>query len=568
MNETFCGVQFKKMIFSALLMTFAENLSDAVNYILAAQILNDNAMAAVNLVTPLAYSVFFLSALIATGTAYLYSFEIGAFRQEKANKLVGQGAILAVTLSILLAVILFFGREIFFSLFEVTGEIETFAREYYSIFFLAIAINPIFFFMQMIVYNDGGEKNCVIGTFLTLFVNIVASIILGTKFGISGIAFGTILGELSAILVFAKWIFFDSETLKPILYISLSETVRVMKFSFVHATLYLYIGLGNMILNAFFLQTFGEQNFPVLSVVVSILQFAIFLGGVIEAAQPLVNVYLGEKNFDGVKKVMTLATKAALLSGAAIIPIFLLFGEEIAGLFNIGADNLSETVFAIRAIGFSMPFIALVYLFSTYYQICGHMKIAFALSFFKEFGFYLLMPIICGLSFGMNGFFIGMMLSSIVSCVLFTIFLLVRHRKSFPLLLPQADIVSWDAKLNLERVLELRDRAEAEFLKRGINSKLTMKISLIIEEIGMSIVDNNPNDEPLAELTLIFGEKMQIIIRDNGKRLDLTDETVNSFRSFFIYSFLEGSGTLRSYLTTQNYNRHIFTLKNSSRASV
>ena len=134
------------MIFFALLMMFAENLSDTVNYILAAQILGDNAMAAVNLVTPLLYSVFFLSSLIATGTAYLYSFEIGAFRHEKANKLVGQGAILAVALSILIAVILFFGRELFFSLFEVPGEIETFAREYYSLFFLSIAMNPIFFF--------------------------------------------------------------------------------------------------------------------------------------------------------------------------------------------------------------------------------------------------------------------------------------------------------------------------------------------------------------------------------------------------------------------------------------
>jgi len=560
MNETFCGFQFKKLIFSALLMMFAENLSDTVNYIIAAQILNDNAMAAVNLVAPLLYSICFLSSLIATGTAYLYSFEIGAFRQKKANKLVGQGAILAVTLSILLAVVLFFDREVFFSLFEVTGEIETFAREYYSVFFLSIAMNPIFFFMQTIVYDDGGGKNCVIATFLTLFVNIVASIILGTKFGISGIALGTILGDLAAMVVFAKWIFIDSETLKPILYISLSETVRVMKFSFVHAALYLYIGLGNMILNAFFLKTFGEENFPVLSVVVSILQFALFLGGVAEAAEPIVNVYLGEKNVDGIKKIMKIAIKAALMSGVATIPIFFIFSAEIAGLFSIEDKILGETVFAIRAIGFSMPFISLIYLFSTYYQISGHMKIAFALSFFKDFGFYLLIPIILGLSFGIDGFFIGMMSASIASCVIFVIFLRIRYGKRFPLLLEEADIVSRDAKLNLERVLELRDWAEGEILKRGIDSKLAMRSALIIEEIGMSIVENNPNDEPLAELTLIFGEQTQIIIRDNGKRFDLTDEEVNSFRSFFIYSFLEGSNTNRNYLTTQNYNRHIFTL--------
>ena len=390
----------------------------------------------------------------------------------------------------------------------------------------------------MIVYDDGGGKNCVAATFLTLFVNIVASIILGTKFGISGIALGTILGDLAAMIVFSKWIFFDSETLKPILYISLSETVRVIKYSFVHASLYLYIGLGNMILNIFFLKTFGEQYFPVLSVVVSILQFALFLEGVAEAAEPLLNVYLGEKNSDGVKKAMNIATKTALLSGAAIIQIFLLFSLEIASLFGIEDEILGETVFAIRAIGFSMSFIALIYLFMTYYQISGHMKTAISLEFCKDFGFYLLIPMIFGLYFGLEGFFIGMMSVSIATCVIFTIFLRVRHGKNFPLLLPAADIVSRDAKLNLEKVLELRDWAEEEFQKRGFDSNFKMKISLIVEEIGMAIVDNNTDTQPLAEVTLFFDDKPKIIIRDNGIHFDLTDEAVRSFRTFLYTLFL------------------------------
>ena len=561
-QPTFCGFQFKKMVLSSILMMIAFSMSGIADFVLAAQFFGDNAMAAVNLVTPIFFVVAFLSSLIGTGTAYLYSFEIGAFRHEKANKLIGQGAILAVTSSILLATVLFFGRDAFFSLFNVTGELETFAREYYSVFFLSIAINPIYFLMYVIVYADGGGKNGVIATFLNLLVNFVASIVLGMKFGMSGIAFGTLLGYLASILVFAKWIFVDSRTLRPILYISLSETVRIIKYSFVHASLYLYIGLGNIILNAFFLKTFGEENFPILSVVLSILQLAVFLDGVAEAAEPPINVYLGEKNLDGVQKVMKIALKAAFLSGATIIPIFLLFGEGVAGLFGINEAIFDETVFAIRAIGFSMPFIAVIYLFTTYYQISGHMKTAFALSFCKDFGFYLLIPMIFGVFFGMNGFFVGMMLTSVVSCVLFAIFLRVRHKKRFPLLLEEADIVSRDAKLNLERVLSLRDWSEGEFLKRGFDSKLVMKISLIIEEIGMLIVENNPEIEPLAELTIIFGDEIRIIIRDNGKRIDLTDETVKSFRNFFIYSFLDGSSTERSYLTTQNYNRHIFELVN------
>ena len=96
-------------------MVIAFCFSNIVDFILAARLFGDNAMAAVNLVTPIFFIVNFLSSMIGTGTTYLYSFEIGAFRHENANKLVGQGAILSVMLSILLALILFFrSRDIFF----------------------------------------------------------------------------------------------------------------------------------------------------------------------------------------------------------------------------------------------------------------------------------------------------------------------------------------------------------------------------------------------------------------------------------------------------------------------
>ena len=561
-NGTFCGFQFKKMLLSAIMIMVVMTLTDTMSIILSARFFGDNAMAGVNLLVPILFIVAFFSLMISTGTSYLYSFEIGAFRDEYANKLVGQGAILTLILSIVLGILVFFGEEVFFSFFPVSTEIKDFASGYYSCLFLIVAINPIYVLMQMMVYADGGGKNCVMAIILQLVVNSSASIVLGIEFGMAGIAFGTFLGYLAAVLMFAKWIFRDSQTLKPILYISFSETVKILKYSYVHASLYLHIGLGNMILNAFFLQTFGEEKFPILSVVVSVLQFSVFLDGIGQAAEPLINIYLGEKNFDGIKKVMNIAIKTALTFGAATVPVIFVFSANIAELFGIRAELLAESVLAIRIMAFSMPFIAILYLFATYYQIISRFKIALALSFCKDFAFYIVIPIIFSIFFGIQGLWLGMMSVSLMTCAIFIIFLRVRYKNSFPLLLPEADIISRDVKLNLERVLELRDWVEEEFRLRGFDSKILMRISLIIEEIGMSIVDNNPKNDVLAELTLIFDEKPRIIIRDNGLHFDLTDEAVNSFRSFFIYSFLEGNNINRRYLTTQNYNRHIFNLVN------
>ncbi|MBR1646917.1 MAG: hypothetical protein IJ685_09085 [Selenomonadaceae bacterium] len=185
-DRTFCGVQFKNMLFSALMLMLSFSLSDAVDIILSAKFFGDNAMAGVNFVMPLLFISAFIALMISTGTSYLYSFEIGKFQSENANKLVGQGAILTGIVSLLLGLIAFFYRDIFFSSFELGGEIETFAREYYSCFFLIFALNPISTFMQMIVYADGGGKNCVVATFASFFVNLAASIVLGSEFGMSG----------------------------------------------------------------------------------------------------------------------------------------------------------------------------------------------------------------------------------------------------------------------------------------------------------------------------------------------------------------------------------------------
>ena len=83
-----------------------------------------------------------------------------------------------------------------------------------------------------------------------------------------------------------------------------------------------------------------------------------------------------------------MAIKTALLFGAIIIPIIFVFSANIAELFGIKSELVDETVFAIKLIAFSMPFISLLYLFATYFQIMSHFKIALALSFCKDFAFY------------------------------------------------------------------------------------------------------------------------------------------------------------------------------------
>lgn len=230
-EETFCKVKFKNMILSAILIMVTLTLVGAMDTIMAAQLCGDSAMAGINLTKPILFFAAFLALMVSTGTSYLYSFEIGAFNNEKANKLIGQGAISTIILSILIGIIVFLGEEIFFSFFPNLGASESFAHEYYKLLPLIVALNTLYILMQMIVFSDGGGKNCVIATVAQFVVNFLASITLGLKFGVFGIALGTVIGYFASILIFAKWIFFESLTLKPILFFSVSEIVKILKYS-------------------------------------------------------------------------------------------------------------------------------------------------------------------------------------------------------------------------------------------------------------------------------------------------------------------------------------------------
>lgn len=117
-REIFCHVQFKRMLFAAVMTMVVMSLTYATDTILAGRLFGDNAMAGVNLVKPILYLSAFFALMISTGTSYLYSFEIGVFHKETANKLVGQGVILTIILAVVLRIIAFFGEEVFFVLPE------------------------------------------------------------------------------------------------------------------------------------------------------------------------------------------------------------------------------------------------------------------------------------------------------------------------------------------------------------------------------------------------------------------------------------------------------------------
>ena len=125
----------------------------------------------------------------------------------------------------------------------------------------------------------------------------------------------------------------------------------------------------------------------------------------------------------------------------------------------------------------------------------------------------------------------------------------------------EKDIISKDFVLSLENLLKARDWAGKECDKRGIPSDVRSKLEVLIEDIGMLIMNKNKGRSVLAEVSIRFKQDVKVTMRDDGVPYDVTDpDAALSLRSMVVDGLLQ-STKRSSYLLTQNYNRTIFTLK-------
>ena len=560
--STFSQHKFHLMLGVSTIMAFLTLAAEEVDVLVAGYLFGEEAITGVNLVSPMFFAVTFISMMVAVGTAHHYSFEVGRFKKEEADSAVGQGVILAFIafLFILLFTQLVKGR--FLASVTESTDVFSYSSAYYTFFPYMLSILPFFFLLQFLVYADGGGRQCVLASVLQLAVNVPCSILLSRKMGMAGLSLGTMLGFFASITVYISWIFSVHSSVRLRWHFSFSDVFGIMKFSYAHACLPLYIGISRMSLNKFVALRFEDDCLTALTVVNHLMVIVLVFEGLGQAVDPLLNIYYGEKNPDGIRKVMHSAVRTALIEGVTLGLIMFAFARFLPRLYGVHTPELLDLcTSALHTVAPAMPFIALMYLFVVYYMVTGHLRISLAIAVLRNVVFYIALPLVLGMMFGIEGVWIGVALAYIGSFFLFVGFLRAKYGKSFPLILEDRDIVSKDVVLTVDKLMEIRSWAGKECDKRGIASSVRIKIELLLEELGMLIIEKNGIRPPRAEVSICFKKDIKVMIRDDGEIYDVTDpDAALSFRSMFVTELLQ-KGSRSAYLLTQNYNRNVFTLK-------
>lgn len=562
---TFSVRKFNVLLLAASASMAVQYMMTLASTVIAGNLLGEYALGGVNLVSsPLAF-LNFVSMLVALGGVISYAAATGRFNERKASQIFGCGLIASICCGVLFALLFFLIRDSFLNFMGADVDTLKFAREYWNYFVLVALVLPLATYLTSMVYCDGDGVISFVCYLVQLLVNCSCGYLLCKWIGVGGCALGIVLSNLAAIAILSIHFFKKSNSLKFVWYFSMSDLGRMCKSAFGDASVNLCWALLYFILNKFVISEFGADKLPVVAAVLAATGFTMIFDGMGSAIQPLVGVYVGEKNYVCIRRVMKAAEITALAEGGCLALLLLAFPQVVLKVVGIASPEVAEmTCTAVRIMSISFIFWAFVFLFNSYYLFVERELVSCLLTALKDFVFPVFMFVLGGKIFGFNGLWIGFSLAAPVAIAVFSLILLKHFGMSqYPLLLPRerdANITVWD--LSLDSMDDIC-RVSAELARRigsnGGSEQIQGRAALLVEEVLMAIRDRNAGKTVHAEISLDLNDGTALIMRDDGVIFDITDcdAKISSLRTYLV-SVIMGHQEDRKNLTTTGFNRNVF----------
>ena len=182
-RKEFSKQKFRSMLLTGTFTMAALYIMLLADSLIAGHFLGEDGVAAINLITPLTGIITFLSCIISMGSSIIYSRYIGEADKERADRIYGQGLIISVGLAVISAILLFFGRDLYFDLTGAAGDSYELAIDYYRLLPLNAILTVMIQYLSNMVYADGDELINNISYGMQIGGNVVLSIFLCAKIG-------------------------------------------------------------------------------------------------------------------------------------------------------------------------------------------------------------------------------------------------------------------------------------------------------------------------------------------------------------------------------------------------
>lgn len=402
--------------------------------------------AATNVIFPLVILANAIAGLIGNGAAANLSLKLGEKKETEARASIGSSITLTFIVSILFAVLAYIFLPKLVYMFGCTENVYEYAISYGKIILVGAPFMIIYSVLSSIIRADGNPKYSMIMLVVGAIINIVLDpvFIFGFNMGVFGGGLATVIGQVISFIIALcylpkiKSVKLERKDFK--INNSVLRTLSLGLSSFItQATiLVLFVFMNNMMTRFGAMSKYGADIplsvYGVISKINSL--YISFVLGVSIGAQPIIGFNYGAGNLERVKETLRKVLTINFVVGIIFDLIFILFPEQIAGIF-ISSEDISYALFMEFAKLMCHSFLlvcalnAMEMTTSIVVQSLGNVVKATAVSFIRQIILFIPLALLLSMGFnlGLNGILYAGCLADGLTFVIASIIFIGEYKK-------------------------------------------------------------------------------------------------------------------------------------------
>ncbi len=357
----------------AMLMVLIYNLADTF---FIGQTHDAYQVAAVSLATPVFLIFMSVGTIFGVGGTSAISRAIGAGQEAFAKKLCSFCMWMCVVSGIILTgAVLLFMEEIL-TLIGASGDTWEYARQYLAIVAFGGTFQMISTCFSNILRAEGQAGRAMMGQVIGNLLNIVLDplLIFGLGWEISGAAAATVIGSSAAALYYILYFLRGKSALSiQIRDFTAKEGVcrSVLAIGIPGALAPVLMSVSQIIMNSMMAE-YGDMAVAGIGVAMKVTMITGMLSmGIGQGVQPLLGYCIGARLWERYSKILRFSIGFALLLGAAMTGLCLLFTEQIVSVFLTDAEAFSYAVNFARILLSTGMLFGVFYVFGNALQAMG-----------------------------------------------------------------------------------------------------------------------------------------------------------------------------------------------------
>ena len=537
--------------------------------VIAGMVLGENGVAGVNLVMPIYSLASFFALLFSLGIPIMYSNLLGAFKKEEADKAFGTGLLMTVCIGgALFLLLLLFGKT-YLRFYYAPPEIYELADDYLKWMKYVVLLTPVNALVSGMVFADGDDVISAVSNIISGVGNIVLSVFLCRAMGIEGLGLASFISLAvsfgSLFIHFAK----KSNSLRLNLSFSAENVKNTVKYSIVDSSTYLFIAVFTYCCNRIVLHFFGPKWLFVAAIITFIKELQILFDGIGSAISPLISLYLGEGTYDGVREIWDHAKRTSVIESVIVTGPTIILAPLIVRIIGI-TDHGPALIAAneLRILSLTLFFTCRMYLDSSYYIIADRIPLGVFVCALRDISISLPLALLGAFFGGIEGMAIGVTAAQPIGYLLSVAYVWKRYGKeNYPLFIAENErtkrALFYELDISPDNIVSVRDNIGKDLKEKGFKNETVNRIMLLVEETLMLIFENNPKKKVLAECSVLLGDKLILVIKDDGVLFDLTDSDMapTSLRRYVISNMAEKISDKRRHFLALSYNRNMFEIR-------